>query len=220
METKEAILSRKSIRSFRNDPVPEELIRKIMETALWAPSWGNTQPWHFTVVSGKILSNIKERSVQLLQDNMPTCPEYEMPEHFIEDQGLRYKELGKRLFGALGIQREDKEKRRQHLMNMTRCFGAPTMIYLHLDKGFNPYALMDLGIIMQTIALLAVDEGLGTVFLARSVRYPNAVREYAPIPGDHVLIIGMAIGYPDEDHLANKFRSFRGEPKEFVKYIE
>ena len=220
METKDAVLSRRSIRSFRDNPVPVEIIKKIIETALWAPSWGNTQPWHFTVVAGKKLSSIKERSVQLFNDGIPTCPEYEMPEQFIKDQSLRYKELGKGLFGELGIERDDKEKRRQHLINMTSCFGAPAVIYLHLDKGFNPYALIDLGLVMQTIALLALDEGLGTVFLARSVRYPNAVREYAPIPSDHVLIIGTAIGYPDEDHPANRFRSSRGNPENFVKYVE
>ena len=46
----EAVYSRSSIRSYKEDPVPEELVNKILDAACWAPSWRNLQCWHFIVV--------------------------------------------------------------------------------------------------------------------------------------------------------------------------
>jgi len=104
-------------------------------------------------------------------------------------------------------------------LEVARLFGAPAAIYLHLARGFNPYALMDAGIVLQTIALLAVGQGLGTCFLAMSVIYPDVVRRHAEIPQDRVLVMGLGIGHPVPDHPANLFRSPRGSPDEFIRWI-
>ena len=45
MEHTAAVKGRRSIRRFKPDPVPDTLIREILERALWSPSWANTQPW-------------------------------------------------------------------------------------------------------------------------------------------------------------------------------
>jgi nitroreductase len=220
MEVKEAVLSRRSIRAFRPDPVPRVVLEEIMETALWAPSWGNTQPWGFTVVGGQTLERIREEYVKLYEQGVPPAPELHMPTEFNQVQTARYKALGKSLFSALGIGREDREKRRAYGREMTSFFRAPCVVYLHLERGFDPYALMDGGLILQTIALLAVDKGLGTCFLARSVQYPQVVRKHAPIPDDRVLVMGLAIGYPEAGHPANTFPRVRGAPEEFIQWVD
>lgn len=51
METLEAIKTRRAIRHFKKDPVPPELIEKMLEAARWAPSSANTQPWEFIVIT-------------------------------------------------------------------------------------------------------------------------------------------------------------------------
>jgi nitroreductase len=59
METMEAILSRRSIRKYTTKPVPDNLIQKLLEAAMSAPSAGNEQPWHFIVIKDrKILDEI------------------------------------------------------------------------------------------------------------------------------------------------------------------
>jgi len=50
MDIFEAIKGRRSIRSFKPDPIPDEDLRKILEAATWAPSAGNLQPWVFVIV--------------------------------------------------------------------------------------------------------------------------------------------------------------------------
>ena len=220
MDVKEAVFERRSVRAFHPEPLSREVLEKIMENALRAPSWGNTQPWKLTLIGGETLEKIKEEYVQMFGEDVPANPDCPMPTEFNLIQTNRYKGLGMGLFRALGIAREDKEKRDSYYRNMMRCLGAPHAIYLHLDRDFNPYALMDGGIILQTIALLAMEEDLGTCFLAQSVRYPGVVRKHSGIPDDQMLVMGMAIGSPIKDHPANIFRSVRGKSEEFLRYVD
>jgi nitroreductase len=65
METLQAIRTRRSIRKFTSRPVPQELITKIVEAAMYAPSARDTQPWHFIIV------NRRE-----ILDEIPKVPPY------------------------------------------------------------------------------------------------------------------------------------------------
>ncbi len=55
MELFDAIRTRRSIRSYKKDPVPEELVREILDAARWAPSGKNRQHWHFIVIKDEDL---------------------------------------------------------------------------------------------------------------------------------------------------------------------
>jgi nitroreductase len=50
MELFDAIYTRRSIRKYKSDPVDDQAVEKILEAGRWAPSWSNTQCWHFVVV--------------------------------------------------------------------------------------------------------------------------------------------------------------------------
>lgn len=61
METMEAILTRRSIRKFKPDAIPDEIIKTLLEAAMSAPSAGNQQPWHFIVIQDRqILDGITQ----------------------------------------------------------------------------------------------------------------------------------------------------------------
>ena len=53
----ELLKSRRSIRAYKPDPIPDEYIQKIIEAARWAPSGGNSQPWEFVVIKRKDLKD-------------------------------------------------------------------------------------------------------------------------------------------------------------------
>ena len=74
MDVFQAITTRRSIRRFKPDPVPEALIREILDAARWSPSWGNTQPWEIVVVTGEPLERFKKANRQriLLHLTAPT----------------------------------------------------------------------------------------------------------------------------------------------------
>ena len=55
MEVFECIRSRRTVRDFKPDPVPETVVRKILQAARWAPSSSNSQPWHFIVIQDRLM---------------------------------------------------------------------------------------------------------------------------------------------------------------------
>ena len=63
MELQAAIRGRRSIRKFRTDPVPRAVLEELLETARWAPSWGNTQPWEIHVITGEPLEAFRKANV-------------------------------------------------------------------------------------------------------------------------------------------------------------
>lgn len=220
MELRETIERRKSIRAFSPEPVPREVLQEIMEKATRAPSWGNTQPWRFTVVGGRVLASMVENFLTKAAANEPPCPDIEFPQAWPDSLSRRYKENGRMLFEVLGIGRKDREKRDHHRLNMFRLFGAPQVVYLHQDRTLSPYSIFDAGLLAQNIALLAAEKGLGTCFLAVSVLYPEVIRKYTGIPETDRILIGLAIGHPDGDAPINQFRSEREPLETFLRWVE
>ena len=53
MDVYQCIRSRRTVREFKPDPVPEDVILKILQAARWAPSSSNTQAWHFIVIQDR-----------------------------------------------------------------------------------------------------------------------------------------------------------------------
>jgi len=51
MDFDEVVVKRRSIRKFKEDPVPEKILHKILDAGRWAPSAGNSQPWRFIIVT-------------------------------------------------------------------------------------------------------------------------------------------------------------------------
>ena len=68
MDLTEAIKGRRSIRKYKPDPVPEEVLQKVMEAVRWSPSWANTQCWEVIIVRG---SNIKSELANTLTTTNP-----------------------------------------------------------------------------------------------------------------------------------------------------
>lgn len=220
MELEQTIEIRKSIRTFRPEPVPLEVLQEILEKALRAPSWGNTQPWKLTVVGGKALMTMIKEFLSRVSAGDPPCPDIEFPKDWPESLSRRYKQNGKKLLEVLGIGREDREKRDHHRLNMFRFFGAPQAIYFHVDRSLGPYALLDIGLLAENIALLAVQKGLGTCFLAVSVLYPDVVKRYTGISESDRIVMGMAVGYPDWEVPINQFCSVREPLESLVRWVE
>jgi nitroreductase len=219
MELNEAVLGRRSIRAFLPTPVPREKIGKIVELARWSPSWGNTQPWEIVVADGEKTSRLAEAFVEELMAGKPVRSDLPMPTDFPEVNKSRYTGLGRDLLTHLGVARDDAEGRRQHYINMFKFFGAPAVIYLAVDGRLNvPYACLDLGSIGTTICYAAFQEGLGTIYLAASMQYPDIVRNVLEIPEDKKVVIGIAIGFPRPDAPAALFRSNRATVEEILRF--
>ncbi|MFU8796102.1 MAG: nitroreductase [Dehalococcoidia bacterium] len=216
MEIAEAIRQRKSIRAFKPDPVPQEVLRELLELALRAPSFANTQPWEFAVVTGADLERIRRAYVDNAEAGIEGVADIPYPGGFPELYDARRRTVGKKVFELKGIGREDREKRKWWLMQGLRLFGAPCVIYVLTDRSFclpaggaNPWPVFDCGLLAAHIMLLAPGYGLGTIAQIQAVAYPGVLRETLGIPDSKLILLGIAIGYPDPNDPINGLCSER-----------
>ncbi len=209
MELLEAIQSRKSIRGYLQTPVSKDILGKILEIAIRAPSGLNSQPWEFTVLGGKVLDDLKQALQEKALSGTPPHPDLPIkPLTGVYRQ--RQVQLGIALYQLLGISREDKEGKDQWMLKQLRAFDAPNVIIVSIDQeAESPLALLSLGAVVQNITLAAVNFGLGTCIQHVLTYYPEVVRQIAGIPECKKLAIGISIGYPDWDFPANKLESSR-----------
>jgi nitroreductase len=219
MELQEAVLGRRSVRQFLPRPVPDELIKDLIAESLWSPSWGNTQPWEIAVGTGESLAEFKKKNRNAFLEGKSSTTDIPMPQVWPDRNKLRYKELGKSVLGALSIAREDQQARIDHLAWMFALFDAPAVVIFTLDQTLLlEYAMLDVGLILQTFCLLAHDKGLGTCIMAASVMYPEIAREVFAIPETKRLVMGAALGWPDTEAPVNSFKRDRGQLEEFVRW--
>jgi nitroreductase len=213
MDVMEAVNQRRSIRAFKPDPVPAGTLRKIVEGALHAPSASNSQPWELAVVSGAKLEEIKKGFLEntgRVTVDMPGAIQY--PEPYASRRAAV-------MSGALelmGIAREDKQARIQWGIQGSKLWGAPSCIYIMIDRCFfyiddkiNIWPAFDCGAITQTILLLATENGLGSIPAIQPVLYPDLLREKLDLPASKLMVLGIPIGYPDWEVPVNQLRTNR-----------
>ena len=217
MELVEAIRTRRSIRGFKPDPVNRETLEKILEIACRTPSPMNSQPWEFFVVAGQVLEALKKKNAECLRSGVPAEPEHPIvgwPRDSV--YRLRQVALAKQLFQLMDIQREDKEKRAWWWERGFLYFDAPAVIILAVDRSLSETGpLFDIGAVMQTFCLAAMEFGLGTCIEDQGVQFPKVLREVVEIPDSKRIMMAIAVGYPDWDFPANRIRTNR-EPVEKI----
>lgn len=217
MELIEAIKTRKSIRAFLPRPVPRPVLAEILELAAHSPSWSNTQPWEVAVIGGETMNEVKAALVEAATSG--ASPASDIPQvSFAEPYTSRSRELGLRLYQALGINREDREKRQEWTLQGQRFFDAPNALVFYLDEALGPWSLFDLGLFSQSVMLAALTFDLGTCSMAAVVRHPRVLRRILGIPDNKKIVLGMAIGYPDWQQPANKLVSPRETIESFTKW--
>lgn len=221
MELRAAIADRRSIRKFNAKEIPRETIRDILDAARWAPSWGNTQLWEFYVLTGKRLDEFREANHRSFVDGQVLPPDVPMHEAWPERLKERYGELGKIMLATMNVKRDDKGARNRLYEDMTLLFGAPCLIVACIPGDILvEYAMFDVGLIVQTICLLAYDKGIGTCIMAMAVRNPGLLHKVLSIPAERKIVIGIAMGYPDIDFPLNSFERKRADISEYVKWVE
>ena len=216
MDIAEAIRQRRSIRAFKPDAVPQEILKEIMELALRAPSWANTQPWEFAIVSGKEVEEIRRAFIEKAKADEERNPDLAGPREFPEPYNTRRRALGIKILEIKGISREDREKRRWWQLQGLRLFEAPSVIYIYVDRSFyfqgdslNVWPVFDCGLVAENVMLLATEYGLGTIPEIQAVAYPDVLRKILAIPDSKLIVLGIAIGYPNWDDPVNQLYSDR-----------
>jgi nitroreductase len=211
MDYDDVVLGRRSIRGFKPDAVPRALIRQVLEIAMRAPSSLNTQPWNFYVVAGAPLDRIRKGNTERNLAGVPDSREFRTSGAYQGPHRERQIEIAKQLFAVMGIERDDKQKRQDWVLRGFRQFDAPVSVVVTYDRSLlgNDIAPFDCGAIANALVNAAWSRGLGCVINSQGIMQSPVVREHAGISDDQVIMICVAMGYPDDTFPANAVVSRR-----------
>jgi nitroreductase len=220
MNVTEAITQRKSTRAFLDREVPREMIIKILEVARYAPSGVNTQPWQVAVVTGASKMALQSQMESAFINDQHGIKDYN---YYPDEWKIPYKgrrtACGLQLYGALGIERHDMERRRSQWLANYRAFDAPVMLLFFIDSSLAKGSYVDYGMFLQSLMLAAMEEGLATCPQAALAEYPQLVRQFLGYPPEALLLCGMAVGYEDRQHPVNSYRTPREEVSSFTRFF-
>jgi len=217
----DVILGRKSIRGYKSDPVPKALIREVIDMAMRAPSSLNTQPWNFYVVAGEPLDCIRAGNTERTVSGVPQSREFRSHGEYAGAHRERQIEIAKQLFSAMGIERDNKDKRTDWVLRGFRQFDAPVSVVVTYDRSIHggDIAPFDCGAVTNALVNAAWSRGLGCVINSQGIMQSPVVREHAGIPDDQVIMICVAMGYPDDSFPANAVVSQRKTVDEAVVFV-
>ena len=207
---KEATRMRRSIRGFLDKPLPDSVIREVLEDAQYAPSNCNTQPWNTHVVQGERLKQLS-RILHAKNDAGEFTPDFTFDQgEFYGEYRERNNALGKAYYEAMNVMREDKAGRiRVGAMNYS-FFNAPQVAFLFMPSfGDNVRVAGDMGMYGQTLLLSLAARGLGGIPQTALGFFAGTIREFLGIPDELKLLFGISFGYPDDEAPGNRIRMDR-----------
>jgi nitroreductase len=197
MHVDQALLTRRSARAFRSDPVPRALVEEILRLASRAPSGTNIQPWKVHVVAGAEFPRTSKRK---------------------EPYVSRMRKLGKDMYGLLGVPKGDQGANWRQWGRNYQFFDAPVGLILTIDKDLDAMSYLDVGTFAMAIMLAAKARGLDTCAQGAWNNYWSVTRRVLGVPDDQYIICGISLGYADQDHPVNTLEAEREPLDSFATF--
>ncbi|MER7638310.1 nitroreductase [Streptomyces sp. NPDC126522] len=219
MDVYEAVDSRRAVRAFSDDPVPKDVLERVLSAATRAPSSGNLQPWHLYVVTGEPLAELKRRATgRALAGDPGDEREYPMyPDKLTSPYLDRFSTVAAQRYEALGIERDDPDRPVKIAALNSEAFGAPVVLFCYLDRKMGPGQWGDAGMYLQTVMLLLRAEGLHSCPQVMWTMYRKTVSRTVKADDELVLFCGISVGFEKEG--APRLRTGRADMTETVSFI-
>ena len=127
MDLLEGISTRRSIRGFKPTPIPEETLKKILDSASRSPSYTNTQPWEVAVVTGKKRDELSQRLYDLGNAGAKPNPDMTPVQGWPSEMERRSMEHAARRAETVGVKREDKAGRKEMTLANFKFYKRPAL---------------------------------------------------------------------------------------------
>jgi nitroreductase len=219
-----AITSRRSIRSFRPDPVADQTVADILEVAARAPSGTNTQPWQVHVLRGAAKENLSAAILAAYNDPDQRAAHREeyayYPEQWLPPFIERRRKVGWDLYRLLGIAKVDKARMHQQHGRNYEFFGAPVGLIFTIARVLRQGSWLDYGMFLQNVMVAARARGLDTCPQAAFAPFHRVITEQLGLRDDQMVVCGMALGYADVDAPENQLVTEREPLAGFVRFVE
>jgi nitroreductase len=215
----EAVDSRRAVRAFSDEPIPKEVLERVLMAATRAPSSGNLQPWHVFVVTGEPLAELKARATaRALAGDRGDEREYPMyPAGLASPYLDRFGAAATQRYNALGIERDDPDRPMKIAALNCEAFGAPVVLFCYLDQTMGPGQWADAGMYLQTVMLLLRAEGLHSCPQVMWTMYRKTVSRMVSADDGLVLFCGVAVGFEREG--MPRLRTGRADMTETVSFL-
>ncbi len=192
MDVTVALYSRYSTRAFKPDPIDKETITRILEAATRAPSWANTQPWEIFVASGNVLNRLRHAYLENFHNGVTGESDIPRPQQWPPALQKRMEELAAQRYRIAADIGPDEKSARQAIFEANyKFFGAPVVIYLCMEHTLTPWSIFDIGMLAQSIMLVAQQHGLGSIPAVSLVSYPDLIHRELEIPENLSIIFGI-----------------------------
>lgn len=216
----DAITSRRSVRAFLPNPVPQALVERILEVAARAPSGTNMQPWRVYVSAGEA----KEKLSRAILDSYESGEKSHKrtwkyyPDEFFDPYLSRRRAVGWGLYNLLGIAKGETEKMKIQRGENYKFFGAPVGMIFTIDSRLEIGSWLDYGMFIGNVMTSARGHGLHSCPQAAFADYHAIIRQHLGIPESETVICGLSLGYEDTSAVANRLRTDRAPLADFVRF--
>jgi len=214
----EAVDNRKSIRSFMDKPISNDLLKQLLEKASRAPSGGNLQPWKIFIINGETMRSFLDYQKKWKESEIPEYPIY--PSKLKEPYRSSRFEVGEQLYSSVNIERDDKIGRMAQMMKNFEFFDAPAAIFCFVDRQMNHPQWSDLGMYLQTFMLLAQEEGIDTCGQESWSLRNKMVSSFCNAEKDLMLFTGVAVGYRNESSPLNQYKTNRRPFDDWAEFVK
>ncbi|MEU0797681.1 nitroreductase [Amycolatopsis sp. NPDC005961] len=218
----EALLTRRSCRAFRPDPVPRAEVERLLDLAARSASNSNSQPWRVHVLTGAAKAALSADLLGAHDEGRRSAGEFAYQpgaDQWREPFRSRRRRFGEGLYrDTLGIEPGDTAGRAGHHRRNYDFFGAPVGMVVTVSRLPLQGALVDAGLFLQALMLAARGAGLHTCAQASLLDYHPILRRHLGVPADHVVVCGIALGYADESHPIAGHRTTREPVSAFATF--
>jgi nitroreductase len=125
-------------------------------------------------------------------------------------------QVGEDMYALMGVARDDRTGRLAHVARNFEFFGAPVGLFFVIDKRMGRAQWAHLGMFMQTLALAAVDMGLGTCMQEFWGTIRDSLHSHFALTESDLIYCGMSLGYADPTAPVNRLRSARAPVEDFA----
>ena len=209
--------SRRSIRGFLPDPVDSMLLEQIFETAAFAPSNCNTQPWQSHVVSGEMRDRLSHIFMETIGEGKYSL-DYPYDAKYEGVYRKRQLDVGILLYQALGVTREDKEGKRQAFLRNLEFFDAPHAVFIFMPEWCGIREACDVGMYAQNLMLTMRAHGIASCPQTILGYDADSVRRELNIDSEMKLLFGISFGFEDPTLPENQIVPERAALGELVQF--
>ncbi len=170
MNVEEAIRSRRSIGKVKADPVPRELVERIIEAAVWAPNHHRTEPWKFVVMTGDGRKKLGSAYAEIASEKLAGVTEEEK---------------------AQRLAKEEEKALRAPVVIAAVCSPSDDPKVIRAEETAAVHAAV------QNLLLAAHASGLGAVWRTGEPAYHPVMKRWLGLEESEEVVGLIYIGYPD-----------------------